>query len=100
MTTNHKPATPLPSLPYRVSKMEGGKRIAIINAHSGLVTYLDCSEARGESIVHAANTYPKLVEVLRALRRVVLDRQDLHWPRLEQPLSDAAALLRDLGEVE
>ena len=83
--TKHTPATPLP---WRFAKMEGGKRLALVNKHGGLISYLDCSEEKAAYIAHAANAYPKLVEALRQM-------SDVHGRAVD---SIGRQVLRELGE--
>lgn len=64
METTNRPGTPLP---WRAARMEGGRRLALVNKDGGLITYLDCQEDRAAYLVHAANAYSKLMEALRSL---------------------------------
>ena len=107
MSTNHKPATPLPwfiepATPYDICAPDqfiGADRMSQAIAHvtadglyrRGVTAGALIDEAKGNAayIAHAANAYPKLVEALRA---VVKDD-----PTIGE-LMDARALLRELGE--
>lgn len=107
MELKHKPATPLPC---RVSKMEGGRKLGVVNALGGLLFYMDArSDGQAEYFVRAANAYPRLVEALREVRLIAeaVDREgDDAVPAAyrAKTLADAVevsnALLRELGEAE
>lgn len=113
--TKHKPTTPLP---WRVCRMEGGRRLALVNSMGGLITYFDTiGEDRAAYIAHAANAYPKLVQALREtsarLRGAAHDARQGVSQRSGNPIEvyseraeewereaiAADALLSDLGEA-
>lgn len=113
MTTKHTPATPLP---WRVIEERGNRpaiyvngplradRTADLNSRSIAKLYnLTGWQADAAYIAHAANAYPKLVEALLecvdAIEAADQPKSDLpEWQR--ERVSNALALLRDLGEIE
>ncbi|MGH8758106.1 MAG: hypothetical protein ACREVW_01100 [Burkholderiales bacterium] len=70
-TSTEQPAT---ALPWHVARMEGGRRLAIVNKHGGLISYFDGQIDRAENIVTACNAYPGLLadraELVAALRKL------------------------------
>ena len=94
MTTNHKPATPLP---WRDEEGDAGGRHITADAKGDdaiACTYDESDFAAAAQdaayIAHAANAYPKLVEALHDVLRQVKAYEGQH-DRLRD-------LLRELGE--
>lgn len=90
-----KPATPFKVV--RDSDKGGFRGISIKNADNlfiaNMVGQLDDSEGEQAAyIVHAANSYPKLVEALR--------KMGAGSPSTVKSVNDGTALLRELGEIK
>ncbi len=95
-----KPAAALSKLSMRVTRMEDGTRIALVNASGGLVTYFDGTIERAEAIVTAHNAFPQLVAALRECVRAYDTTGGAKGLAQQTAAEGARVLLRSLGEVE
>lgn len=90
----NKPATP--RLPVRITKCEGGKRLALVNKDGGLISYIDvAATAYAQYIVAACNDRPRLVVALREQLEAYMGE---FGP--DHIATRHRALLRELGEIE
>lgn len=76
----------IPRLPVRITKCEGGKRLALVNQDGGLISYIDvAATSYAPYIVQAANEHPALLKALGNC--YTMARRELHRLRGESPPS-------------
>ena len=102
MTTEHKPATPLP---WAGSNSNSARAQGIVQEHTGEDIAIFCGSGKSRMNAayarHAANAYQQLVAALRkalevsALHRSMVSKHGFDKTPVE---ADAEALLRSLGE--
>ena len=91
MKTKHAPATPLPILTGPVPF--GASRFELQGDNRQIAVFRSVDDAR--EVRHRANTYPKLVEALREIRKLGLPTGTR--PFVDGPII-ADHVLRSLGE--
>ena len=104
--TAAKPATPLdldqfkghtPG-PWRIARMEGGRKITVVNQHGGLVSYLDCFPHQAELIAAAPAL---LAECKRQREQIAALREALEqYTEVVESVNDPSSFepkVRDAG---